>query len=134
MLGPNYISIQFINTCTIDYFLVLIATIANNNKYFQEKINNLEKKNEFTEVSKKISCEMFKNDWNSARYTWLQFNEFPIAKIFGNHYHYDFFSTEFLVFVGKLQKYQEYFWTSNCENPNCDIKDKLIRSQEITLR
>ena len=57
------------NTCSIDYFLIIIFIIRMNHMEQFNQLKNIEIGNVFEKIYGHLSC----NDWQMARLAWLEF-------------------------------------------------------------
>jgi len=98
------------NTCTIDYFLLVLKIASINNNEFLKSFDN--------EIIKNIVNFIDQKNWNFARLLWLQFNKSHF-KNFSNLIYYDCYGSEedFYGFTFR-ELSQEFFWKSKCDNTN----------------
>ena len=104
--------VEFIhtNTCSIDYFLIIVFIIYNNIKnlkYLDQALG---------ECYKKISGYVASNNWNMARYTLFLFAEIKNIKK-GNVLNW--YLSEYESFKFTYSSYQLYKFDKKCDSDNC---------------
>lgn len=106
--GGKYKTISIRNTCSIDYFLIIIFIVYNNHrKYFNEELVSC-----FNKIHRFITL----NYWNFARFEWLNFSELTKHIVIDNTH--DWFLSEYQSFYSTYGKYQSYSWKFLCSNGN----------------
>ena len=117
-----------INTCSIDYFLIIIYLLiesSNNLGIFEKNSGN---------CFFKIYAFIAENDWHMARYEWFKFC--PSLKIIQKGLKFNWFMSEFDSYLRAFQKYQTYYWEENCDNeqkPNCFLRTKITKESSCFI-
>jgi hypothetical protein len=122
----NGITVKSKNTCSIDYFLIIIYLLYPKYKWF---------KSEWLNVFKNIFEFVLEENWDLARIEWSQYafafqqDQFP-PKIENL---WDWKGSEYESFSQVLNSYQEFSWSSTCENQRCK-NNKTHTSSSFNLR
>ena len=121
------------NTCSIDYFLIIIFIIRMNHMEQFNQLKNIEIGNVFEKIYGHLSC----NDWQMARLAWLEFCP-GLKQTIKNNNVYDWFLSEYEAYFVYYRCNQFYSWTSKCDNirvPLCvNAHEKNKNSYTYLLR
>ena len=109
------------NTCSIDYFLLIVSCLYQNNVFFNQSENSL------SHVFRQINMHIKKKKWNLARLEWLKVISSVVISKRKDRIIYNFFGSEYDAFYATYSKLQEYKWKSECSNPKC-IYHKMIQT------
>ncbi len=125
----------FLNTCSIDYFILVCYIIS---RKFEYCLHEKEKKTPFDhlliEFGKSIGS---KNNWDEARLSWLNFNNNNIKKSQTNEnkFLYNCLTDEFTAYYSSYSFYQQFRWFNSCPNSNClNNKNPLCYSNAFILK
>jgi hypothetical protein len=124
--------IQFQNTCSIDYFLLVCFIVS---RRFEEKIKKKDKKTELDNLLLGVLEALTVNDWNKARYVWRCRNKFIEVHevIFGNLIFIDCYSDENNAFNSAYTIFQEYTWKMSCPRVSCLTNKTIPRESSFKL-
>ena len=100
-----------VNTCSIDYFLIIIYIIRLNHIENFNQIKNIEIGKVFERIYNYLSL----NDWQKARIVWLEYC-IGLEKIIKKNNVYDWFLSEYESFFVYFRSNQFYSWISKCDN------------------
>ena len=113
------------NTCTIDYFLIMIFIIyENHSKMINENFNN---------CFEKIHDFVGKNNWNFARLQWLNFAKLKYMII--DDCTHNWFGSEFDAYYHTYSEFQRYSWTFECnKGSDCKNNERHETSSSFILK
>jgi hypothetical protein len=108
----------FTNTCSIDYFLLIIFFCTENcgQIEYRSLLQNFQA--EYYKVFLKIHSHIKKNEWNQARFVWAIFNKNK-STLNGNLTSYDFYLTFADSFLNKLHLLQKFSFFCGCSDKLC---------------
>ena len=113
------------NTCSIDYFLMIIYIVYENN---YKDLNG-----DCYDCFLKIHGNIKINDWNSARLEWLKFANLQNYVVSGNTH--DWFASEFQSYYSSYSIFQKYSWTFKCsKGPSCKNFNRCESSTSFILK
>lgn len=113
------------NTCSIDYFLIIIYIICENHL---KELNRA-----LYDCFIKIHSFVKINDWNSARLQWLKFSNLQNHIVFNNTH--DWFLSEYESFYSSYGLFQKYSWKFECSNGQiCKNNNRYESSTSFILR
>ena len=99
-----------LNTCSIDYFLMIIFIIQTNHtektKLLKDDIRNL-----FETIYALLSC----NEWQKARITWLEYCP-SLERSIKKKNVYNWFLSEYEAYFFNYRNNQFYSWITKCNN------------------
>ncbi|CAF0992528.1 unnamed protein product [Brachionus calyciflorus] len=108
-------NISIVNTCSIDYFLLIIGYLSYNNKYFLRENN---KQNNILELFINISAKITNGNWMEARLEWIhKINLKP--KNVNNISIYNCMLSVFDSFYLDYSFVQQFYWFERCLNKFC---------------
>ena len=113
-----------VNTCSIDYFLIIIYIIRSNHK---DQFNQL-KNTEIGNVFESIYIHLSYNDWQKARIAWLNYCP-GLEKAIKKNNVFDWFLSEYESFFVFYRSNQFYSWISKYNNKSGQL---CINSFETT--
>ncbi len=117
---PENKIIKFINTCTVDYYLLIWVILSKTNKLYKKNLNEL-KRNEnissfYEYINKIVQCIVAKK-WNSARLLWSNF----ICKGYSENSEmilYDYYGSEIEGYAG-FHSIQTFSYFYKCTEKKC---------------
>ena len=119
---------RIINTCSIDYFIIIMAVVGKfNNSILLMKDKSW--KNFFIELSKYVITQ---NNWDLARYCFLTFKNHIVSTINNNESLTDCFLSEYDSYMNLYNEKQEYKWEKKCIDENS--KSKSGYSSSFSLK
>jgi hypothetical protein len=128
-------NVCFVNTCTIDYWLLAIYLVLDNSNIAKERILSKSSTNtELNSVLDKIKSFLLVNDWNEARLEWTNFIGLK-GKLQNGTLYYDYYTTLSTAFVDKWNQYQLFTFDYKCKK-SCQINgdQKTESSHEFYLK
>ena len=128
-------NVRFVNTCTIDYWLLAIYLVVGNSNLAKERILSKSSTNiELNNVLDKIKSFLLVNDWNLARLEWTNFIGLK-GKLQNGTLYYDYYNTLSPAFVDKWNQYQLFTFDYKCKK-SCPINgdQKTESSHEFCLK
>jgi hypothetical protein len=128
---------MFINTCSINYFILVLYVISEKNALFKRRVelgNNLD---DFEIFLRNLNTQISSNNWNLSRLNWLESNDRLIKKksISAKSYLYDCLTSEYEAYSATYLKLQEFKWCKKCTNIGCIFStDTQERAKSFNLK
>ncbi len=122
----------FKNACSTDYFLLIIYVCVE----FGTKIEERAKSGHLIYKSfVDIHSLLKKNDWNKARFVWVNENHNKFTTS-GLNTFYDLFLSLNEAFLNTTKEYQKFSCFGSCEDPKCSVNGRefKISSMDFFLR
>jgi hypothetical protein len=120
-----------INTCSIDYFLIVMHITTT---FFRENLTLISP--ELRICFNNISNFLLSNNWTMARQEWIKLNP-NLEKFILNDNCYNWFLSEYNSFVSYYNYYQRYTYTINCTSrikPYCKNYHRIVIDSSFSLR
>lgn len=116
--GGNFVSnsmnYYIINTCSIDYFLLIIFLLYDKNDQNKSIFDDTF----IMDIIQYISL----NDWNIARLKWIEYNQIPKKIICQkNNIVYNCFLSEYESFYKTISTFQSFTWFCKCPSKHCKL-------------
>ena len=114
-----------VNTCSIDYFLIIIYIICSNH---MDLVSLL--KNEISTVFEKIYVNLSSNEWQKARLAWVEYCP-ELRVVIQKNNVFDWFLSEYEAFFVYYRSNQFYTWISKCDNlipPLCENSLEMTKN------
>ncbi len=131
-LVMDEIAYTILNTCTIDYFLLVVFFLGKNSKGFENEIHLKTNKNfkyNFFKIWHDIYLKIQNNNWNMARLIWAQFNKFPEFKLNEETgIKVDYFGSLYQAYMKMYYEVQEFNYYYKCPDDKCVLSTKLEKS------
>ena len=122
--------VQEINTCSIDYFLIIASIIQINHASSLMKLD-LKLAQCFERIKKALSL----NNWSNARNAWLNYSNIKLHNSTDNII--DWFTSGYEAFYFNYSSFQRFRWTINCDRrskPLCKNKNRNENSSSFILK
>ncbi len=115
----NGFKYRIINTCSIDYFIIILAAVGKFNKSFNSIINN-DLKKLIMELTRYVFMQ---NNWDLARFSFLNFKKhLKPRNNQNNEIEWNCFLSEYEAYMCVYNEFQLYDWTKTCREKDCRPK------------
>ena len=101
--GRNY---HFLNTCSIDYFLLAVYLICSSSKKIYERSHSNQPTSRLYKTFLAIKEHLMTNKWNLARLEWAKFSRMKCIINQDNSITFDYFLTTGEAFADKISEFQ----------------------------
>jgi hypothetical protein len=108
----------FINTCSIDYFILVIFLCTEFGEIIRKRSLEVNSTQDFYKLFIKIHDHLKNNNWNLARLEWANFNQMQFT-VENKSPKYDFYLSIRDSFLSKVIFLQTYSFYCACSNEMC---------------
>ena len=117
--GETYV---FLNTCSVDYFLLCVYLKTSTSKIIDARLNCESLSNDLCRCFDKISNYLKNNQWDLARYEWATFIKMePVKNDYDGSITFNFLKKLSFAFCDVMDYYQKYNFNYKCADSECNI-------------
>jgi hypothetical protein len=121
---------HFVNTCSIDYFLLAVYLVISVSKIAKERLNSNQSPYSIAlnRAFQNIANHLKKNDWNSSRLEWAKTTNMRRLENHDKSITYDFYLSVEEAFGNIMRYYQTFCFEYHCKKKDC-LTNGVIKKQ-----